>query len=510
MIRISLWTVIFLIALRVSIGWHFFFEGWHKLHTHEIGVTETNKPWTSEGYFRLSEGPTRNLLLNFIGDLDQEMLEKLHLAPVEEGKLEADLARLPKPLVQDWDAYLNKFVAYFNLDDDTRKLAEKKVEQEKGKLMEWFLKGEKEVKRPSPTGTPTIDVKISTPQRILEYDLKVRELRDIMERRLRSLGRDVEKKIPAIRGEINTARLEFKADLDGMKTKMQDALATLVQAKTSGFKLSGSEWAGAGDQLLAMLEPTRSEVKFGEEDSAMPKALGDQWDAYLAFVKEFNPSVKADQVDPKLARAKRSYVRYLLGRDEYSGEPLPSSDVARRLLALQGAMDKLKKIQADQAASKDQSPGKKAEVEAAQQEVTYLRTGFINDIQRHTDTMRAQVGESLSGELSKGYPPADKPKSNIRLMDDITMWALTIMGACVMFGFFTRIMCFLSAGFLLMTYLAHPAFPWLPTSPMNEGYYLFVNKNVIEFLALMMLATTRSGQWLGIDALISWIFTRRK
>ena len=50
-----------------------------------------------------------------------------------------------------------------------------------------------------------------------------------------------------------------------------------------------------------------------------------------------------------------------------------------------------------------------------------------------------------------------------------------------------------------------PPFPWLPTAPNNEGYYLFVNKNVIECLALLALATTASGRWLGLDALIHWM-----
>jgi hypothetical protein len=35
-----------------------------------------------------------------------------------------------------------------------------------------------------------------------------------------------------------------------------------------------------------------------------------------------------------------------------------------------------------------------------------------------------------------------------------------------------------------------------------EGHYYFVNKNLIEMLALLVLATTRSGCWLGLDGLL--------
>ena len=44
--------VFFLLALRLAIGWHFLFEGLHKVNSHLVGPTETNKPFSSEPYFR--------------------------------------------------------------------------------------------------------------------------------------------------------------------------------------------------------------------------------------------------------------------------------------------------------------------------------------------------------------------------------------------------------------------------------------------------------------------------
>jgi len=69
----------------------------------------------------------------------------------------------------------------------------------------------------------------------------------------------------------------------------------------------------------------------------------------------------------------------------------------------------------------------------------------------------------------------------------------------MLIGLCTRCACVAAALFLLMTYLNAPAFPWLPTAPMNEGNYAFVNKNIVEFLALLMIATTKSGYWFGVD-----------
>jgi hypothetical protein len=37
---------------------------------------------------------------------------------------------------------------------------------------------------------------------------------------------------------------------------------------------------------------------------------------------------------------------------------------------------------------------------------------------------------------------------------------------------------------------------------LAEGHYLFVNKNLIEFLACLVIASTPNGLWVGLDALL--------
>ena len=50
-------TRIFLVLLRLAIGWHFFFEGWEKLDSLRTGPTTTNRPFTSASYLREATGP---------------------------------------------------------------------------------------------------------------------------------------------------------------------------------------------------------------------------------------------------------------------------------------------------------------------------------------------------------------------------------------------------------------------------------------------------------------------
>jgi hypothetical protein len=45
--------------------------------------------------------------------------------------------------------------------------------------------------------------------------------------------------------------------------------------------------------------------------------------------------------------------------------------------------------------------------------------------------------------------------------------------------------------------------------PNTEGNPLFINKNVIECLALLVLATFPTGRWMGLDALIARLRGRR-
>ena len=148
-------------------------------------------------------------------------------------------------------------------------------------------------------------------------------------------------------------------------------------------------------------------------------------------------------------------------------------------------------------------------------DVVRLRVGLLNDLNEYTQELRKELEKIATSEQKKAAankgptPQPESPgKNKQEWIDRATMWGLTILGVCLLVGLFSRTACLLSACFLLMTYLSMPPFPWLPTAPNNEGYYLFVNKNVIEMLALLALATTASGRWFGLDALIHAIFFR--
>lgn len=105
----------------------------------------------------------------------------------------------------------------------------------------------------------------------------------------------------------------------------------------------------------------------------------------------------------------------------------------------------------------------------------------------------------------KAGPPAP-PKSDLDDVNFYTKWGLVVCGACLMLGLLTPIAALGGATLLALFYFSMPPWPGLPAPPNAEGHYLIVNKNAIEFLACLVLASTPNGLWLGLDALLfGWI-----
>ena len=147
----------------------------------------------------------------------------------------------------------------------------------------------------------------------------------------------------------------------------------------------------------------------------------------------------------------------------------------------------------------------------AKGEIAQTRASLLADLDDQTKELQKSLEGILTTEqkqLSEGKgeapKPAPPPNQILKWIDLATMYGLAILGALLVLGLFSRTSCLLSAVFLLSTYLCVPPWPWLPTPPNSEGYYAFVNKNIIEMLALLVLATTASGRWFGLDALVSY------
>lgn len=86
-------------------------------------------------------------------------------------------------------------------------------------------------------------------------------------------------------------------------------------------------------------------------------------------------------------------------------------------------------------------------------------------------------------------------------------YGLTAIGLCLMLGFFTRLAALGGAAFMLFVVLTQPAWPTIyPPDPAIVGHALLVNKDVIEMVALLVIAATGVGRWGGLDFFVHrWI-----
>lgn len=91
----------------------------------------------------------------------------------------------------------------------------------------------------------------------------------------------------------------------------------------------------------------------------------------------------------------------------------------------------------------------------------------------------------------------------LNLVDSLMVWGLILIGLGLMLGAFTRIATWAGIFILTLFYVAYPPFIGLDYGVPAEGMYLIVNKNLIELLALLLLAKFSTGHILGLDRFYS-------
>ena len=147
----------------------------------------------------------------------------------------------------------------------------------------------------------------------------------------------------------------------------------------------------------------------------------------------------------------------------------------------------------------------------------------LEPLRDQTFDTKKEFAAAVSGNLDKGeqethlgavvdqakVAPDEKPDwPRLKMVDTSVRWGLAIIGGLLIVGLFTRLASVAGAAFLLSFYLAMPAFPWLPEPALTEGHYLFVNKNIIEMLALLAIAVSKPGRRYGLDLWVRMILGR--
>ncbi len=113
------------------------------------------------------------------------------------------------------------------------------------------------------------------------------------------------------------------------------------------------------------------------------------------------------------------------------------------------------------------------------------------------------VSWSSEGYLGASWGPFLRVAENPTLLsiaDQATMWGLTILGVLLMVGLFTRFAAVMGVGLLLMIYLAIPPLDYTGfVFSTSQGSELYVDKTLIELLALIVVGSFDTGRIIGLD-----------
>ena len=87
----------------------------------------------------------------------------------------------------------------------------------------------------------------------------------------------------------------------------------------------------------------------------------------------------------------------------------------------------------------------------------------------------------------------------LAIVDLLNVWGLILIGLSLILGLFTRYA--LMGGILLLGlyFLSHPPLIGVKYAMPSEGSYLFVNKNLIEIAAMLVLLLFPSSHIVGLD-----------
>jgi len=115
---------------------------------------------------------------------------------------------------------------------------------------------------------------------------------------------------------------------------------------------------------------------------------------------------------------------------------------------------------------------------------------------------------SSEGYLKASWGPfvkiAESP-TMLAISDYAMMWGLVIVGLLLMIGLFTQIAALIGLALLIMIYVAIPPLNYTGfIVSTTQGTELYVDKNLIEILALAVVASFRTGRILGLDILVEY------
>jgi len=117
--------------------------------------------------------------------------------------------------------------------------------------------------------------------------------------------------------------------------------------------------------------------------------------------------------------------------------------------------------------------------------------------------------EDARGPLAGVFQQMAADPRILEAINLLNMWGLLLVGAALILGAATRFSCVCAMLMLVLYHVANP--PWIGVlHHPGEGNYLYVDKNIVEFFAVLALLVMNTGRIAGLDVLVyEWRRRRR-
>lgn len=251
------------------------------------------------------------------------------------------------------------------------------------------------------------------------------------------------------------------------------------------------------------------------EQKSLPPALVKEWDRYLsAFTSYYRlDETQSKKAAEEYAKAKSATLVWMVTpRPIVKLSPTPPElyvewNVPERLKEYDRFQKELADIERDMPRRGEKSW---KEWRDAKSNVAKWRGELKKDLDSQTAAFKKALESTLSADQKLKPALAMPPRPfdwsrQLDIADAIVKYGLVVFGICLIAGCFTRTAALGGAVLLFMFYLAMPSLPYLPESPKSEGHYVYINKNIIEMIALLALASLQTGRWAGLDGLLQFL-----
>ena len=465
-----------IVLLRVGIGWHFLYEGIHKF--------EPAADFSAEGFLGIAKGPAAELYYGMLPDLNG--LERLKIAKIrdENGDDRDTFVVYENAWKEYFTNYLGNFEKYF----PELKLSEKEsaaiVEMNAEKLAEWVAKN------------AVIDPTVA---------------KDVISMNAMELAGWVAKKALLNKAEAEqTANMNIEkltawakqandSDTDATKEAKKVILMNAAQL---------AEWAWTTN------EADTDGVKSAKRIAGMNALQLAEWAKGSENDTDVLRGVKKVVVTWHVAMAKTVFNRYLnsLRADTAAEKDKVEAFKASRARFLETTKTIRNTTSFEQERRWQLMMAYRAEAATWIRILNSMGNSLQSDLGRLVDPQLAGQKGGIITEPEKELFPQNSfglnytipdnsyVKSRMDVLNLSVMIGLTAIGLCLVLGFCTRLACLAGTAFLinivLTTYPVPGVYPPIPTM---VGNFMFVSKDVVELLALLVLALVPAGRWGGLD-----------